>query len=124
MPSPTNQQVELQPLHDLALRTDAVEGLQQHGAQQALGRDRGLPNPGGVERLKLRAQRQEGFVGDGADRTRRVVGPLPALQVDVGQQRARPLIRTAHPEAPGNKRRELESLRATSGELVFPRPDR
>ena len=38
---PAEQQIELQPLHQLALRADRVERLQQRGSQQLLRRDRG-----------------------------------------------------------------------------------
>ena len=38
---PAIQQVAIELLHQLALRTDAVKHLQQQRAQQLLGRDRG-----------------------------------------------------------------------------------
>ena len=37
---PAEQEVELEPLHQLALRADRVERLQQHRPQQHLRRDR------------------------------------------------------------------------------------
>ena len=40
---PAVQQVVLDLLHELALRTDTVEHLKKHGAQQFLGRDAGPP---------------------------------------------------------------------------------
>lgn len=40
---PTKQEVVLGLLHELALRANAVEHLQQHGAQELLGRDAGAP---------------------------------------------------------------------------------
>ena len=46
MPRPTNpaeQQVEVQPLHELAFRADRVGRLQRESLQQLLGRDRGRP---------------------------------------------------------------------------------
>ena len=38
---PAEQEVEVEPLHQLPLRADRVEGLQQQRPQQLLGRDRG-----------------------------------------------------------------------------------
>ena len=42
---PTKQQVELQPLHQLPLRADRIERLQQHRPQQLLRRDRRPATP-------------------------------------------------------------------------------
>jgi hypothetical protein len=37
---PAEQEVEVEPLHQLTFQADRVEGLQQQRAQQLLGRDR------------------------------------------------------------------------------------
>ena len=50
---PAEQEVELQPLHQLALRADAVKGLQQHRPKQLLRRNRGP--------AKVRVKGREGF---------------------------------------------------------------
>ena len=48
---PAKQEVELQPIHQLPLRADRIERLQEHRPQQFLGRDRGA--------AYLRIQRRE-----------------------------------------------------------------
>ena len=40
---PAVQQVAMHLIHELAFRTDGVEHLEQHGAQQFLGRNAGPP---------------------------------------------------------------------------------
>src|SRR4051812_18958460 len=52
---PTEQEVVVQPLHNLTLGADAVEGLQQQRPQQTLRRDRGPADTGRVDRLEIRA---------------------------------------------------------------------
>ena len=58
---PAEQQVEVQPLHQLALRADRVERLQQEGPQQLLGRDRRTSDPG-IEVLKTRREARQRLV--------------------------------------------------------------
>src|SRR5208282_487169 len=58
---PAKQQIKLQSLHQLPLRTDRVERLQQHRSQQHLGCDRRSPQPG-IQRREIARQRLQGHV--------------------------------------------------------------
>ena len=58
---PAEQQIKLQPLHQLALRANRVERLQQHRPQQHLGRNR-RPTHAGVQRREIARQRLQGRV--------------------------------------------------------------
>ena len=64
---PPEKQVVVEPLHELAFRADGVEGLQEHGPQQLLRRDRGPPDTG-VKRRELALQSGKRLVHNGADR--------------------------------------------------------
>ena len=52
---PAEQEIELHPLHQLALGADPVERLEQHRAQQPLRRDRGATDLRGIKRIKIGA---------------------------------------------------------------------
>ena len=92
---PAEQQVEVQPLHELALRAHAVEGLQQQRPQQPLRRDR-RPADAGIERGELRAQPLERRVDDLPDRPQRMIRPNPRLKIDIREQCTRTPIRPPH----------------------------
>ena len=71
---PAKQQVVLHLFHQLALRANAVQHLQQHGAQQLL---RGNAGPttldlGLVHAAKQRSQLRQRLVGHGTNRTQRM----------------------------------------------------
>lgn len=93
---PAEQKVILGPLHQLPLRADRVEGLEQHRAGQHPRRDRG-PAHAGTQRGELARQRVERLAHDQPDRPQRVVGANPLLQIHVGEQLARPLVPAPHP---------------------------
>jgi len=92
---PAEQQVELDPLDQLALGADRIERLQQQGAQQPLGRDR-FPAGRRVERIERRRQVGQRRVDDAPDRPQRVVRPHPLLQVHVAEQRSSHRVTAAH----------------------------
>jgi hypothetical protein len=69
---PAKQEIELQPVHQLSLRADRIERLQQHRPQKLLGRDRGTAYPR-IERRELARQRRQSLVHDAADRPQRVI---------------------------------------------------
>lgn len=85
---PAEQQVELHPLHQLALRAEAVERL-----QQPLRWDRRAAQPRRVQRREVRAQVRKRRVGDRPDRPQRMVPTNPRLQVHIREQRPCPLVR-------------------------------
>jgi hypothetical protein len=82
---PAKQEIELQPLHQLTLRPDRVEHLQQHRPQQLLGRNRGATHPG-IERQELARQPRQSRVHDHADRPQRILAN-PLFEIDVTEQR-------------------------------------
>jgi hypothetical protein len=92
---PTEQEIVFQPLHQLSLRTDRVESLQQHCPEQLLRRDRRPPDPR-IKRRKLPFQRRQRRVHDRQDRPQRMIRTNPRLQVHVAEQLARPMIRAPH----------------------------
>jgi hypothetical protein len=93
---PAEQQVELDPLDQLAFRADRIKRLQQQAAQQALWRDR-FPPKWRVQRVKRPRQLDQRGVDDAADRPQRVVRPHPLLQVHVAEQRSSYPITAPHP---------------------------
>jgi hypothetical protein len=97
--SPTNQaeqEVELEPLHQLAFRADRVERLQQHRPEQHLRRDRRPTRTRHVERVELPGQCLQRLIDDRTDRAQRMIRPNPRLHIDVGKELARATIRSAH----------------------------
>ena len=95
---PAKQQVELQPLHQLPLRADRIERLQQHRPQQLLRRDRGPAAPR-IQRRELARKRRKRLVHDAADRPQRMILANPRFEIDVTEQRPRPLVPAPHPSA-------------------------
>jgi hypothetical protein len=93
---PAEQKVELHPLHQLALRPDAVKRLQQHRPKQSLRRDRWTAKPHRVQHRKVFRQVGQGRVRDRPDRAQWVVRPNPCLKVNIAEQRTREIIRSAH----------------------------
>jgi hypothetical protein len=92
---PAEQEIKLQPLHQLPLRAHGIKRLEQHCAQKHLGRDRWPTDPG-IEHRKLARQRFQRLVHNRSDRSQRMVGANPLLQADVGEQLSRALVRASH----------------------------
>jgi hypothetical protein len=63
---PAEQEVELQPVHQLPLRADRIERLQQHRPQELLWRDRGSTRPG-VQRRELARKPGQSLVHNAAN---------------------------------------------------------
>jgi hypothetical protein len=82
-------------LHQLPLGADRVERLQQQRPQQTLRRNRGTPVLG-VEPGELAIQRGKHLVDDQADQPQRMVLRHALFNIDIREQLARPLVRTAH----------------------------
>src|SRR5512132_34127 len=81
---PAEQEVELEPLHQLALGPDRVERLQQHRPQQHFRRDRG-PARDPVKRRERAAQSVERLVDDAPDRPQRMIPSDAPLHVHIGK---------------------------------------
>jgi hypothetical protein len=111
---PAEQQIVVDLLHQLALGAHRVEGLQQRGAQQALGCDRLAPRAL-VEPLELGIERGQHVVDDCPDRAQRVLGGHALFQVNVGEQRSRRGIRSAHagPHCPADRTESYSLERVT-----------
>ena len=92
---PAEQKIELQPLHQLPLRADRIERLQKHRPQKLLGRDR-RSTQSGVECRELAREPRQSLVHDQADRPQRVILADPRLQIDIAEQRPRPLVPAPH----------------------------
>ena len=82
---PAEQQIELQPPHELALRANRIERLQQHRPEQHLGRDRRPPDAG-IERRTIGRQRCKRNVGQRLDRPQRMIPPDSQLKIDVREK--------------------------------------
>jgi len=100
---PPEQEVVFQTLHQKAFRADRIEGLQQHGPQQLLRRDRGPPDRR-IERRKLSLQRSKRLVHDQPDRPQRMIPPHPILKIDIAEKLTRPHVAAAHSIIPESRR--------------------
>ena len=96
---PPEQEVVVELLHQLPLRADGVEGLQQQRAQQLLGRDRGAAVLG-VEFGEPRVECGQGVVGQRADHAQRVGLGDPALRSDITEKAVASFVKTAHSARP------------------------
>ena len=94
MPSPTNQR-NSDLLHQLAAGAGRVRRLRKRGPEQPLRRDR-LPPGALVEPLERGIERGEPLINNTLDHSQRMLGRHPARKIDVGKQRPRPRIRSAH----------------------------
>jgi hypothetical protein len=110
---PAEQQVELQPVHQLALRANRIKGLQQHRPQQFLRRNRGATHRR-IQNRKIARQTRQGLIHDGADRPKRMVLAHAIFKIDVTEQRPRPLVPASH-RAPPEFSRGIESQRDSRG---------
>src|SRR3984893_18400218 len=95
---PAEQQVIVKLLHQLPLRPNRVERLQQQRSQQALRRDRRASFPR-IKSAKGRRQLPQGLVNNLADRSQRMVCRYPRLQRNVAEKNFRSLIFAAHRSA-------------------------
>ena len=112
---PAEQQVEVYPLNQLALRADQVEGL-----QQPLGRDR-IPARWRIEQVQLSRHLGQSGIDDRADQPQRVVRADPLFQIHVAEQRTPHLILAAHPDlTPSPSIRESRSELGREGEFQQP----
>lgn len=89
---PAEQKVELHPLHQLTLRANAVEGLQQHRTQQQLRRDRRSAEPGRIKHRKIAVHPHKSRVHDLPYHPQRMVTANASLKVDIRKQRTCPFI--------------------------------
>jgi hypothetical protein len=119
---PAKQQVEVEPLHQLAFRADRIERLAQHGAQEALGWDRRTPHPG-IEHREVRLQRCQRLVGQLPDRSQRMIGAHPRLEVNVAEKCSRLPIRSPHRDA-SLAEKTSESRPDRTGERLLQQPAR
>jgi hypothetical protein len=81
---PAEQEVKVQPLHQLALRADRVQRLQQERPQQLFGRDRRSAHAG-IEVMEARGERRQRVVDDHPDGPQRMCSRHPGLQIDVAE---------------------------------------
>ena len=95
---PAKQQVVAGLLHELALGAHAVEDLQQHGAQQLLGRDAGATalEVGRVHATQHGRHLDQRLVDHGTDGTQRMVGWNEVFQMAQGEQTLVEVVGAAH----------------------------
>jgi hypothetical protein len=91
---PAEEQIVVQLFHQLALAADGVQHLQQEGAEQLLGRDRGTAALG-VERREAGRQLLEDRLDQRLDRPERMVRRDPLLEIDIAEHH--PLARLGSP---------------------------
>src|SRR5436189_5450049 len=84
---PAEQQIELQPLHQLTFRADRVESLQQRGTQQLLRWNRRAAQRR-IQRGKVTAQLRQRAICYSSDGSQRMLFRHPRLQIDVGKERS------------------------------------
>ncbi len=92
---PAEQQVELQPLHQLPLRADRIERLQRHRLQQHLRRDRRPTHPR-IEPCEFLRKALQRLIGERPDSPQRMIAPNTRLQIHIRKQRPRALGRTPY----------------------------
>src|SRR5262252_939495 len=89
------QPTQLRMLHELPLRADGIERLQQERPQQSLRRDR-RPAAVRVRPGKIAVERRQHLVHDRPHQPQRVFGWDALLKVNIGKQFTRPLVQTPH----------------------------
>ena len=92
---PAEQQIGIDPLDQLPLRTDRIERLQQQRAHQPLRRDRLAANRR-IELLELARQRFERGIGDLPNHPQRMIRPNPLLKIYVAEKPAANLVVAPH----------------------------
>jgi len=86
---PAIQQIGIELLHQLPLRTDRIEGLKQQRSQQSLRRNR----RSAAVRIglgKIAIERRQDFIHNLAYQTQRMLGPDPLLKVHIRKQLTSP----------------------------------
>ncbi len=96
---PAEQQIVLQPLHQLPLRAERVERLQKHRPEKLLRRDRWPTDPR-IQAKELALQDGQRLVHDHLNGAQRMIPPNPRDQVHKAEQITRPTVRPAHRKAP------------------------
>ena len=119
---PTVQQVVVQLLHQLGLGADGVKRLQQKSAEQTFRCNR-RPSAVGVDLGELAIERDQHLVDDASDEAKGILRRNTVLEVDIREQFAIPLVRSAHPCLPIGKQQRNQIRSATSAAL-FQRPGR
>src|SRR5215813_7763221 len=92
---PAVEQVVVELLHQLPLRADGIERLQQERPQQSLRRDR-RPAAVRVRPGKFAVERRQHLVHDRPHQPQRVFGWDALLKVNIGKQFTHPLVQTPH----------------------------
>src|SRR5680860_102826 len=92
---PAEQKIKLQPLHQLTLRADRIEDLQEHRSQELLWRDR-RPADGRIKPSELLPKRPQCRVHHRPYGPQGMVLWNSHLQVHVAEQLARPIIHAPH----------------------------
>jgi hypothetical protein len=93
---PAEQQIEIQLLHQLALRADRIKRLEQQRPEQLLRRNGRAARPR-IHNLEIRRQRPRNIVHDAADNPKRMALRNPLLQIHIAEKTATLLICSAHP---------------------------
>jgi hypothetical protein len=96
---PAVEQVVIELFHQLPLRPDRIEGLQQKCPKQPLRCDR-RATAVRVSLGKIAIERRQNLVHDTADQAQRVLRRNTLLKVHIGKQLTRPLICATHPCLP------------------------
>ena len=82
---PAEQEIGLEPLHELTLRAKGIERLEEHSPQQLLGRDGGPPQLC-IQGGELSLQISKRLIHDGSDEPERVIGSDPRLEIHVRKE--------------------------------------
>src|SRR5439155_25356695 len=115
-------QIVIELLHQLALRTPRVEGLQQQRAKQFLRRNR-RPSRLGIEFFKLWRQRRQRLIDNLADRPQRMIYRHPRFTAHVAEQRLCLRIPSAHRTSPNISSRSRNYRQYLGHNLdLFPHP--
>jgi hypothetical protein len=107
---PAIEQVVVELLHQLSLRPDRIERLQQQRPQQPLRRYRRSTTLR-VGLRKVATKRCQNLVHHAADQPQRALRRNPLLQVHIREQLTCPLIPATHPRLPNCPRHESYSQR-------------
>src|SRR5215208_639360 len=96
---PTIEQIVVELLHQLTLRADRIERLQQQRPQQPLRSNRGATRFGVLVR-KILAQGQKHIVHHRTNHPQRMLRWHPVLKIYIREQITRPRVRTPHQNLP------------------------
>src|SRR5712671_3202276 len=119
---PAEQQIIVELLHQLPLRTHRIERLQQQRAKQFLRRNRG-PAGLGIELLEFRRPRRQRRVDDFADRPQWMIHWHSALAAHIAEQRLCSRSPTAHRTSPNISSRTGHYTQSLGHNLgLFPQP--